>query len=203
MSTPVYDPPRGKNSYLAYVTACGIGIVFVVWRYVADLMSSVSRGVVTVPIRTSTTTDVLQPPGGATVRSDQFALQVRTADFPGAALGYIRVGDAIEVVAVTALIALVGAVAWRISRGGLFDRATPRILDWIVALTLTAGILPDFVRRMGWNWVVSALGWDGHLPVPLIEPQYVPVYLGVLVVTCFRFALSASQRMVRDQAGLV
>jgi len=201
MSTPVYDPPRGKNSYLAYVTACGI--VFVVWRYVADLVSSVSRGVVTVPLRTSTTTDVLQPPGGATVRSDQVALQVRTADFPGAALGYIRVGDAVEVVAVAALIALVAAVAWRISRGGLFDRATPRILDWVIALTLTAGILPDFIRRMGWNWVVSALGWDGNLPVPLIEPQYVPVYLGVLVVTCFRFALTASQRMVRDQAGLV
>lgn len=203
MSTPVYDPPRGKNSYLAYVTACAIGIVLVVWRYVADLVASVRDGVVTVPLTISTTTDVPQPPAGAVVRSGALDLQVRTADVPAAAMGYIRVGDAVEVVAVTVLIALVGAVAWRISRGGLFDRATPRILDAVIAATLVAGVLPDFVRRMGWNWVVSALGWDGYLPAPRIEPQFVAVYLGLLVVACFRFALTAAQRMVRDQAGLV
>ena len=41
------------------------------------------------------------------------------------------------------------------------------------------------------------------MPDPVLDPLYVPVYLGLLLVICFRFALTASQRMVRDQAGLV
>lgn len=203
MTAPVYDPPRGRHSYLAYVAACAVGLVWLAWGFVADLLSSVRAGVVTVPLRTASTTDVLQPPSGATIRTDAFDAQVRTADVPDGAIGLIRTGDAIEVVAVAVLIALVAAVAWRINRGGLFGRPTTRFLDAIAVLTLVAGLLPDFVRRMGWNWIVSSLGWDGRLPEPLVEPQFVPVYLGVLVVTCFRFALTASQRMVRDQSGLV
>lgn len=203
MTAPVYEPPRGSRSWLPYVLACAVGVVWVVWAYVTGLVHSVREGTVTVPLRIPSTSDVLQPPGGASVRADAFSMQVRTADVPGAALAYVRVGDVVEVVAVATLIALVGAVVWRVARGGLFDRSTPRLLDGVVVLTLVAGVLPDFVRRMGWNWIVSSLGWDGRLPEPLVEPHLVPVYLGVLVVTCFRFALTASQRMVRDQAGLV
>lgn len=203
MTAPVYEPPRGSKSYVSYVVACAVGIAWVVWWYVADLVHSLRAGVVTVPLVIHPTTRVPQPPGGATIRATELTVQVRLSDVPGGALGYIRVGDAVEVVAVAALIAAVAAVAWQISRGGLFRRATTRLLDWVAGLALVAGIVPDFVRRMGWNWVVSALGWDGWLPTPLVESQYVPVYLGVLVVTCFRFALTASQRMARDQAGLV
>ncbi|KTR03615.1 hypothetical protein [Curtobacterium luteum] len=203
MTAPVYDPPRGSRSWLPYVFACAIGVVWIGWTYVADLLYSLRVGTITVPLRTASTSDVLQPPGGVGVRADAFSMQVRSADVPGAALAYVRVGDAVEVVAVAALIALVGVVVWRVARGGLFDRSTPRLLDGVVLATVVAGLLPDFVRRMGWNWIVSSLGWDGRLPEPLVEPQFVPVYLGVLVVTCFRFALTASQRMVRDQAGLV
>lgn len=203
MTAAVYEPPRGSKSYVPYVVACAVGIAWVVWWYIADLVHSLRAGVVIVPLVIDPTTRVPQPPGGATIRATELAVQVRTSDVPGGALAYIRVGDAVEVVAVAALIAAVAAVAWRISRGGLFGRATTRLLDWIAGLALVAGILPDFVRQMGWNWVVSALGWNGSLPTPLVEPQYVPVYLGVLVLTCFRFALTASQRMVRDQAGLV
>jgi hypothetical protein len=203
MTAPVYDPPRGSRSWLPYVIACAIGVVWVGWAYVAGLVHSLRVGTVTMPLRTASTADVLRPPGGVALRADAVAVQVPTGDVPGAALAYVRVGDAVEVVAVAALIALVGTVVWRVARGGLFDRSTPRLLDGVVVLTLVAGLLPDFVRRMGWNWIVSSLGWDGRLPEPLVEPQFVPVYLGVLVVTCFRFALTASQRMVRDQAGLV
>lgn len=203
MSASVYEPPRGSRSYLAYVVACAVGVAWVVWWYVADLVRSVRDRVVTVPVRIDPTTRVPQPPGGATVQATELTMRVRTTDVPAGALGFIRVGDAVEVVAVAALIAAVAAVAWQISRGGLFDRRTPRLLDWVAGLTIVAGLLPDFVRRMGWNWVVAGLGWDGRLPTPLVDPQYVPVYLGVLLVTCFRFALTASQRMVRDQAGLV
>jgi hypothetical protein len=203
MTTPVYEPPRGRNSYLAYVVSCAIGIVFVVWRYVDQLVRSITSGTVAVPIRMRATADVPQPPGGATVTSDQLVLRAPVADVPGGAIGYIRVGDALEVLLVSALIALVAAVAWKISRGGLFDRSTTRILDWLAGAVLAAGFLPSFIRRMGWNWVVSALGWDGYLPTPVVDHQFLPVYLGLLVVVCFRFALTASQRMVRDQAGLV
>ncbi|WFR67050.1 hypothetical protein P9139_21315 [Curtobacterium flaccumfaciens] len=203
MTAPVYEPPRGRNSYLAYVVACGIGIVIVVWRYVDLLVRSVTSATVSVPVRTTVTNDVPQPPGGATVTADQLVLRVPTADVPGGAIGYIRVADALEVVLVSALIALVAAVAWKISRGGLFDRSTTRILDWLAAAVLVAGFVPAFVRRMGWNWVVSGLGWDGRLPTPVVDHQLLPVYLGLLVVICFRFALTASQRMVRDQSGLV
>jgi hypothetical protein len=203
MTTPVYEPPRGRNSYLAYVVSCAIGIAIVVWRYVDLLVHSITSGTVAVPIRVRETSAVPQPPGGATVTSDQLVLRAPIADVPGGAIGYIRVGDALEVLLVSALIALVAAVAWKISRGGLFDRSTTRILDWLAGAVLAAGFLPSFVRRMGWNWVVSALGWDGYLPTPVVDHQFLPVYLGLLVVVCFRFALTASQRMVRDQAGLV
>lgn len=203
MTTPVYEPPRGSKSYLTYVVACAVGIAWVVWWYVGDLVHSVRDRVVTVPVLVEPTAQVPQPPAGATIQATELAMRVRTSDVPAGALGCIRVGDAVEAVAVAALIAAVAAVALQISKGGLFDRRTTRLLDWVVGLTVVAGLLPDFVRQMGWNWVVSALGWDGRLPTPLVEPQYVPVYLGVLLVTCFRFALTASQRMVRDQAGLV
>lgn len=203
MTTPVYKPPRGRNSYLAYVVSCAIGIAIVVWRYVDLLVHSIASGTVAVPIRIRETSAVPQPPGGATVTSDQLVLRAPIADVPGGAIGYIRVGDALEVLLVSALIALVAAVAWKISRGGLFDRSTTRILDWLAGAVLAAGFLPSFVRRMGWNWAVSGLGWDGYLPTPVVDHQFLPVYLGLLVVVCFRFALTASQRMVRDQAGLV
>ncbi|MCS5506824.1 hypothetical protein [Curtobacterium flaccumfaciens] len=203
MTTPVYEPPRGRNSYLAYVVSCAIGIAIVVWRYVDLLVHSITSGTVAVPIWIRETSAVPQPPGGATVTSDQLVLRAPIADVPGGAIGYIRVGDALEVLLVSALIALVAAVAWKISRGGLFDRSTTRILDWLAGAVLAAGFLPSFVRRMGWNWVVSGLGWDGYLPTPAVDHQFLPVYLGLLVVVCFRFALTASQRMVRDQAGLV
>lgn len=203
MTTPVYEPPRGRNSYLAYVVSCAIGIVFVVWRYVEQLVHSITSGTVAVPIRMRETNAVPQPPGGATVTSDQLVLRAPVADVPGGAIGCIRVGDALEVLLVSVLIALVAAVAWKISRGGLFDRSTTRILDWLAGAVLAAGFLPSIVRRMGWNWVVSGLGWDGYLPTPVVDHQFLPVYLGLLVVVCFRFALTASQRMVRDQAGLV
>ncbi|MEJ8283485.1 hypothetical protein [Curtobacterium citreum] len=203
MTAPVYEPPRGRNSYLAYVACCAIGIVLVVWRYVDLLVRSVGSGTVSVPVRMTATSDVPQPPGGATVTADHLVLRAPIADVPAGAIGCIRVGDALEVLLVSALIALVAAVAWKISRGGLFDRSTTRILDWLAAAVLVAGFVPQFVRRMGWNWVVSGLGWDGHLPTPDVDHQFVPVYLGLLVVICFRFALTASQRMVRDQSGLV
>ncbi|MCS0644502.1 hypothetical protein [Curtobacterium flaccumfaciens] len=203
MTTPVYEPPRGRNSYLAYVVSCAIGIAIVVWRYVDLLVHSIASGTVAVPVRIRETSAVPQPPGGATVTSDQLVLRAPIADVPGGAIGYIRVGDALEVLLVSALIALVAAVAWKISRGGLFDRSTTRILDWLAGAVLAAGFLPSFVRRMGWNWAVSGLGWDGYLPTPVVDHQFLPVYLGLLVVVCFRFALTASQRMVRDQAGLV
>ena len=203
MTTPVYEPPRGRNSYLAYVVSCAIGIVFVVWRYVEQLVQSITSGTVAVPIRMRETRAIPQPPGGATVTSDQLVLRAPVADLPGGAIGCIRVGDALEVLLVSVLIALVAAVAWKISRGGLFDRSTTRILDWLAGAVLAAGFLPSFVRRMGWNWAVSGLGWDGYLPTPVVDHQFLPVYLGLLVVVCFRFALTASQRMVRDQAGLV
>jgi hypothetical protein len=124
-----------------------------------------------VPIRIRETSAGPQPPGGATVTSDQLALRAPIVDVPGGATGYIRVGDALEVLLVSAVLA--------------------------------AGFLPSSVRRMGWNWVVSGLGWDGYLPKPLVDHQFLPVYLGLLVVVGFRFAFTASQRMVRDQAGLV
>lgn len=203
MSTPVYDPPRGRNSYLGYVAACVIGIGLLVWRYVADLAESIRTGTVTVPVHVDPTSAVPQPPGGATVRADQLSLLVRTADVPAGAIGYIRVGDALELVFVAALIGLVAIVAWRIARGGLFDTATAKVLDVLAVAVFVAGFVPAFVRRMGWNWVVSGLGWEGRLPDPVLDPLYVPVYLGLLLVICFRFALTASQRMVRDQAGLV
>ncbi|QQD75686.1 hypothetical protein I8920_12815 [Curtobacterium sp. YC1] len=203
MTTPVYEPPRGRNSYLAYVVACAVGIGIVVWRYVDLLIRSISAGTVSVPVRMRATADVPQPPGGATVTSDQLVLRAPIAEVPGGAIGYIRVGDALEAVFVSALIALVAAVAWKISRGGLFDRSTTRILDWLAGAVVVAGFVPSFVRRMGWNWVVSGLGWDGYLPTPVVDHQWVAVYLGLLVVLCFRFALTASQRMVRDQSGLV
>lgn len=203
MSAPVYEPPRGRNSFLGYVGACVIGIGLLVWRYVADLVGSLRSGTVTVPVHVAPTTTIPQPPGGATVRADQMSILVRTADVPSGAIGYIRVGDALELVFVASLVALVAAVAWRISRGGLFDVATARVLDVLAVAVFVAGFVPVFVRRMGWNWVVSGLGWDGRQPDPVTDPQYVPVYLGLLVVVCFRFALTASQRMVRDQAGLV
>lgn len=203
MTAPVYEPPRGRNSYLAYVACCAIGIVLVVWRYVDLLVRSVGSGTVSVPVRMTATSDVPQPPGGATVTADHLVLRAPVADVPAGAIGYIRVGDALEVLFVSALIALVAAVAWKISRGGLFDRSTTRILDWLAAAVLVTGFVPQFVRRMGWNWVVSGLGWDGYLPTPDVDHQFVPVYLGLLVVICFRFALTASQRMVRDQSGLV
>ncbi|PZE64074.1 hypothetical protein [Curtobacterium sp. MCBD17_021] len=203
MTTPVYDPPRGTNSYLAYVAACAVGIIVVVARYVVDLVASVRSGLVSVPVRTAPTTEVPQPPGGATVRADRLTLQVRTDDVPGGAIGLIRVGDVLEVVLVAVLIALVAAVAWTISRGKLFDRSATVVLGLLAGAAVLAGFVPTFIRRMGWNWVVSGLGWDGRLPAPVVEPPYVAVYLGLLLVICFRFALTASQRMVRDQSGLV
>lgn len=51
MTTPVYEPPRGRNSYLAYVVSCAIGIAIVVWRYVDLLVHSITSGTVAVPIR--------------------------------------------------------------------------------------------------------------------------------------------------------
>jgi DNA-binding Xre family transcriptional regulator len=121
-----------------------------------------------VPIRIRETSSGPQPPGGATVTSDQLVLRAPIVDVPAGATGYIRVGDALEVLLVSALIGGVAVVAWKISRGGLFDRSTTGILDWLAGAVLAAGFLP--------------------------------VYLGLLVVVCFRFAFTASQRMVRDQA---
>ncbi|PZE80616.1 hypothetical protein [Curtobacterium sp. MCBD17_032] len=203
MTAPVYDPPRGRNSYLAYVIACAVGIVVVAARYALDLAASVRSGLVSVPVRTAPTAEVPQPPGGATVRADQLVLQVRTDDVPGGAIGLIRTGDALEVVLVAALIGLVAAVAWTITRGALFDRSATVVLGVLAGMVVVAGFVPSFVRRMGWNWVVSGLGWDGRLPEPVVDPPYVAVYLGLLLVICFRFALTAAQRMVRDQSGLV
>lgn len=203
MAAPVYEPPRGRHSYTFYSAACAVGIVIVVWQYVASLVSSIRSGIIDVPILTSSTSDVLQPPGGAAVHADRFTLQVRMSDVPAGAVGYVRVADALGVVLLIALIALIGLVALKISRGGLFDATTPRILDALGLAIVLLGFVPTFVRQMGWNWVVSALGWDGSYPRPDVEPLYVPIYCGLLVVVCFRFALTASRRMVRDQAGLV
>lgn len=203
MTAPVYEPPRGRHSYTGYVVACALGVLIVVGQYVGSLVSSVRSGVIAVPVRTGATADVPQPPGGSVVQADRFTLRVHTADVPAGAIGFVRVADAVEVVLLVGLIAVIGYVAWKISRGGLFDASVPRILDVLGVVVVLLGFLPVFIRQMGWNWVVSGLGWDGQYPRPDLEPQYVPVYCGLLVVICFRFALTASQRMVRDQAGLV
>lgn len=203
MTTPVYDPPRGRNSFIGYVALCALGIVVVVGAYLGDLLASVRSGVVEVPVRVDATADVPQPPGGATVRAAQMLLQVRTADVPAGAVTAIRIGDAAGALLVVALIAVVGWIALRISRGRLFDASMPRILDLLGVTVVLLGVVPAFVRHLGWNWVVSGLGWQGRLPEPVAEPMWLPIYIGLLVVVCFRFALTASQRMVRDQAGLV
>jgi len=203
MTTPVYDPPRGANSFLVYVIACVAGIGLVVWRYVDDLAGSIRTATVTLPVRFAPTAQVPQPPGGAEVRADQATLRVATSDVPAGAMAYVRVGDAVELVAVSVLIALVAVVAWKLSRGGLFDRSTARILDLVGIAAIVAGFVPDFVRRMGWNWIVSGLGWDGRLPEPVVTTPWVPLYVGLLVIICFRFAIRAAQPMVRDQSGLV
>ena len=165
MSTPVYDPPRGRNSYLGYVAACVIGIGLLVSRYVADLAQSIRTGTVTVPVHVDPTSAVPQPPGGATVRTDELSLLVRTADVPAGAIGYIRVGDALELVFVAALIGLVAIVAWRIA-GAACSTPPRRRSSTCWPSRCSSPVRARVVRRMGWNWVVSGLGWEGRCPTP-------------------------------------
>lgn len=204
MSTTVYDLPRGRRPFISYVVICTAGIALVLTLWISDLVDSLRRGVVSMPVDVSRTADVPQPPDGATVTTGSMTLQVHTSDITAGAATMIRVADGTQAFLVCVLIALVAAVAWQISRGRLFDPATARIVDAIGLAGVATGFVPLWLRSLGGNWLVASLGWHGvSAPDPAAEPAYVPIYVGLLLTICFRFAIAAAQRMVRDQNGLV
>lgn len=204
------DPVRSDRKYLRFVTlAFGIAVVWVIVEGALRLWSALSREVVAVTLRPPFEPIATQSPNGIVQQqAEALHLQINTADLSGAAIGWLRASDVLQVLCWVALLVLAGLLITRIGQGRFLEQRFQVLLNWFYVALFCVVALPAIASFLGTNAAVTDLGYGawgepGTRPGAAATSDAWIVFLVLLFISALQIAFRSASRLARDQDGVI
>ena len=205
LSTLADQTPKDRQSLIGIVVACGVGVVALLVSYLLAATYQWQEGFIEVALQQVDGVTLAQPPSGIDlVPTGTLTATVAADALPGGAVALVWVADGLQTVLWCAVVVMLALIARNLSDGRVFAPVTLRLVNAFTIVVFAVAAGPQILRHMGTNWVIAALGWEGHrAPNPDSGSAVWIAYAAMLFCVCMQVALRSGARLARDQDGII